>query len=50
MYAAATDTTIGGTDHTFWQMAGQLDRTGFAKSGNQNVAWGAIKALYWIDE
>jgi len=48
--AAARDTTIGGTEHTYWQMIGQQDLSNGTKIGVENTAWGELKAMFWIGE
>ncbi len=44
-FAAGKDTTIDGTQQTYWNMIGQQDFTGIKKS-SENTPFGSVKALY----
>jgi hypothetical protein len=48
VYATERETTIAGTNHTYWQMSGLVDLTDSSKRGVESDSWGTVKALYWV--
>jgi len=45
IYARAHEVTVGGTQCTYYLMAGMRDLTGYVK-GSEVTPWGSVKAIY----
>ncbi len=45
IYVRAHEVMVGGTNETFYLMAGMVDLTFFGK-GTENTSWGSVKALF----
>jgi hypothetical protein len=50
LFAAASDTTIGGQDFTYWQLSGMRDLTGYLVKDVATSSLGSVKAMFWVAE